>query len=152
MKYTFDVKFTGYEQITVEADSLEEAEQKLSIDLKVTTPLRQRGTYAASHKNCSCSVARKNEMDDTDSKQMLTFFDELQQEPSAELKQAMAVLVVASGERLEKKLAAQRAANAPLPNAVIARAEQLGVEVHDIRLSPVDPADLKGPVSVKSRP
>ena len=28
MKYTFDVKFTGYEQITVEADSLEEAEQK----------------------------------------------------------------------------------------------------------------------------
>lgn len=52
-------------------------------------------------------------MDDTDSKQMLTFFDELQQEPSAELKQAMAVLVVASGERLEKKLAAQRAANAP---------------------------------------
>lgn len=48
-------------------------------------------------------------MDDTDNKQMLAFFDELQQEPSAELKQAMAVLVIASGERLEKKLAAQRA-------------------------------------------
>ena len=66
-------------------------------------------------------------MDDTDNKQMLAFFDELQQEPSTELKQAMAVLVTASGERLEKKLAAQ-----------------LGIEVHDIRLSPVDPADLKG--------
>lgn len=48
-------------------------------------------------------------MDDTDRKQMLAFFDELQQEPSAELKQAMAVLVIASGERLEKKLAEQRA-------------------------------------------
>lgn len=48
-------------------------------------------------------------MNDTDNKQMLTFFDELQQEPSTELKQAMAVLVTASGERLEKKLAAQRA-------------------------------------------
>lgn len=40
--------------------------------------------------------------------------------------------------------------SAPLSNAVIARAEQLGVGVHDIRLSPVDPADLKGLVSVKN--
>lgn len=45
-----------------------------------------------------------------------------------------------------------RAVNAPLSNAVIARAKQLGVEVHDIRLSPVDPADLKGLVSIKNRP
>lgn len=27
-KYTFDVKFVGYEQVTVEANSLEEAKQK----------------------------------------------------------------------------------------------------------------------------
>lgn len=50
-------------------------------------------------------------------------------------------------EDLEREVAAT---NAPLSNAVITRAEQLGVEVHDIRLSPVDPADLKGLVSVKN--
>ena len=27
-QYTFDIKFTGYEQVTIEANSLEEAEQK----------------------------------------------------------------------------------------------------------------------------
>ena len=52
-------------------------------------------------------------------------------------------------EDLEREVAAT---NAPLSNAVIARAEQLGIEVHDIRLSPVDPADLKGLISVKNHP
>ena len=52
-------------------------------------------------------------------------------------------------EDLEREVAAT---NAPLSNAVIARAEQPGVEVHDIRLSPVGPTDLKGLISVKNRP